>query len=89
MRDKLAWIGVVVVAVGIVLPWASYSASLGGTSVGHGTIPGHEYLQSFLALAISAVGALLSIKLSAQARRLTLVAAGVIVMVGPDLRWPI
>jgi hypothetical protein len=80
MRDKVVWIGVIIVALGIVLPWATYSASLGGSRVG-GTIPGYEYLQSFLALAIAVAGALLAIKLSNQTKRLTLTASGAIVVI--------
>jgi hypothetical protein len=81
MRDKLVWIGVIIIALGIVLPWATYSATLGGSRVAGGTIPGYEYLQSFLALAISVTGALLGIKLSKQTKKLTLIASGAIVVI--------
>jgi energy-converting hydrogenase Eha subunit C len=81
MRDKFIWIGVLIVALGIVLPWASYSATLGDTRVGGGTIPGYEYLQSFIALVVSVAGALLGIKPSKQIKRLILVASGAIVVI--------
>ena len=81
MKDKLVWIGVIIVALGIVLPWATYRAYFGGSRVGEGTIPGYEYLQSFLALAISVAGVLLGTKLSKQAKSLVLIASGAIVVV--------
>jgi hypothetical protein len=80
MRDKIVWIGVIIVALGIVLPWTTYSVSLGGNRV-DGTTPGYEYLQSFIALAIAVAGALLGIKLSKQTKRLTLIASGAIVVI--------
>jgi len=80
MKDKLVWIGVIVVALGLVLPWATFRATLGGNPAGGGTLPGYQYIQSFVALAISLVGVLVGIKLSAQVRSMILIASGVIVI---------
>jgi hypothetical protein len=49
MNNKLMWIGVTLVAMGLVLPRATYRATFGGNFIGSGTLLGYQYVQSLLA----------------------------------------
>lgn len=80
MRQWIVWAGVFFVAAGVVLPWASFDASIGGRPFASGTLPGFEYVQSFICLAITILGVLVARRISGNFRKFALALSGFMVL---------
>ncbi len=87
MRQWIIWAGVFLVAAGVVLPWAAFDASVGGRPFASGTLPGFEYVQSLVSLAISVLGVLVARRLSGGFKKFALALSGFMVLALCSWAW--
>lgn len=80
MRQWIIWAGVIFVAASVVLPWASFDASVGGRPFASGSLPGFEYVQSIVSLVITLIGILVGRRLSGGFKKFALALSGFMVL---------